>query len=239
MESDSPAAAAPEPAPHRRPTDQSGLNTTPAERAIELNSIRERVDTEAERETRQAARAKQAHESTAAAGSEEPSLASARNQIRSLWTARPRVGPVRLRRRTSGVPARARWSPSHEIPPPPLRALPPVLSLAPAARSAAAVRRGARGASKGFGRLPPKQAQGRVSAQARGFGASNGFRAFGASRGFGATGPRRLPARALLCCLTSGTSGRDVTSRPEAAGIGARADGRAAAVTCCCDLDLP
>jgi hypothetical protein len=70
MESDSPAAAAPEPAPHRRPTDQSGLNTTPAERAIELNSIRERVDTEAERETRQAARAKQAHESTAAAGSE-------------------------------------------------------------------------------------------------------------------------------------------------------------------------
>jgi Large polyvalent protein-associated domain 7 len=52
------------------PADRGGLNTTPAERAIELNSIRERVEAEAQRETRQAARAKQAHESNAAAGSE-------------------------------------------------------------------------------------------------------------------------------------------------------------------------
>jgi len=70
-ESDAPAGAeAPAAAPHRRPTDQPGLNTTPAERAIELNSVRERVDVEAERETRQAAHAKQAHESNAATGFE-------------------------------------------------------------------------------------------------------------------------------------------------------------------------
>jgi hypothetical protein len=70
-ESEAPArAAAPASAAHRSPTDQPGLNTTPAEREIELNSIRERVDAEAERETRQAAGAKQAHESNAAAGSE-------------------------------------------------------------------------------------------------------------------------------------------------------------------------
>ena len=70
-ESDAPAEpAAPAAAAHRRPTDQPGLNTTPAERAVELNSIRERVDAEAERETRQAARAGQAHESNAATGSE-------------------------------------------------------------------------------------------------------------------------------------------------------------------------
>ena len=62
--------SAPAAAAHRRPTDQPGLNTTPAERAVELNSIRERVDAEAERETRQAARARQAHESNAATGSE-------------------------------------------------------------------------------------------------------------------------------------------------------------------------
>lgn len=55
-------------AERQRPADQPTLNTTPAERAIELNSVRERVDVEAERETRQAARAKQAHESNAAAG---------------------------------------------------------------------------------------------------------------------------------------------------------------------------
>ncbi len=52
------------------PADQGGLNTTPAERAIELNSIRERVDAEAERETRQAARAGQAHGSNAATDAE-------------------------------------------------------------------------------------------------------------------------------------------------------------------------
>jgi hypothetical protein len=70
-DSDAPdGAAAPAAASHRRPTDQPGLNTTPAERSIELNSIRERVDAEAERETHQAARAGQARESNAAAGSE-------------------------------------------------------------------------------------------------------------------------------------------------------------------------
>jgi hypothetical protein len=40
-------------AQRQSPADQPTLNTTPAERAIELNSIRERVDVEAERETRQ------------------------------------------------------------------------------------------------------------------------------------------------------------------------------------------
>ena len=70
-ESDAPAgAAAPAATSHRRPTDQPGLNTTPAERAVELNSIRERVDVEAQRETRQAARASEAHEANAAAGTE-------------------------------------------------------------------------------------------------------------------------------------------------------------------------
>ena len=61
-------SAAPAPAQRQSPTDQ--LNTTPAERAIELNSIGERVDAEAERETRQAERARQAHESNAATGAE-------------------------------------------------------------------------------------------------------------------------------------------------------------------------
>jgi hypothetical protein len=46
------------------------LNTTPGERRIELESVRERVDREAERETRQAARAERAHETNAATGSE-------------------------------------------------------------------------------------------------------------------------------------------------------------------------
>ena len=52
------------------PVDQPILNTTPAERAIELNSIRERVEGVAERETRQAARAKEVHEANAATGTE-------------------------------------------------------------------------------------------------------------------------------------------------------------------------
>jgi hypothetical protein len=55
---------------YRQSPDQPALNTTPAERAIELNSIRIRVDSEAERETRQAAHAKEAHETNAATGSE-------------------------------------------------------------------------------------------------------------------------------------------------------------------------
>lgn len=50
--------------------DQPALNTTPAERAIELNSIRERVDAEAQGETRQAEHARHAHETNTAAGSE-------------------------------------------------------------------------------------------------------------------------------------------------------------------------
>ena len=54
----------------QRPVDQANLNTTPAERAIELNSIRERVDAEAQRESRQAGRAGRAHETNAATGSE-------------------------------------------------------------------------------------------------------------------------------------------------------------------------
>jgi hypothetical protein len=62
--------ATPVPASHQRSADQPGPNTTPAERAVELNSIRERVDAEAQRETRQAARARQAHETNAATGSE-------------------------------------------------------------------------------------------------------------------------------------------------------------------------
>jgi hypothetical protein len=57
-------------AEHQRPADPPILNTTPAERAIELNSIRERVDVEAQQETRQAARASEAHETNAAAGTE-------------------------------------------------------------------------------------------------------------------------------------------------------------------------
>ena len=62
--------ATPGPAPHQRSADQPSPNTTPAERAVELNSIHERVDAEAQRETRQAARARQAHETNAATGSE-------------------------------------------------------------------------------------------------------------------------------------------------------------------------
>jgi len=70
-EADAPVGpATPGAAPHQRPADQPGPNTTPAERALELNSIRERVDAEAEREARQAAGARQARESNAAAGSE-------------------------------------------------------------------------------------------------------------------------------------------------------------------------
>lgn len=70
-EADTPVKPAPLPeAEHQRPADSPVLNTTPAERAIELNSIRERVDVEAQRETRQAARASEAHERNAAAGSE-------------------------------------------------------------------------------------------------------------------------------------------------------------------------
>ena len=70
-EADGPVGpATPGAAPHRRPADQGGLNTTLAERAIELNSIRERVDAEAQREGRQAERARQAHDTNAAAGSE-------------------------------------------------------------------------------------------------------------------------------------------------------------------------
>ncbi|MFY9657573.1 MAG: LPD7 domain-containing protein [Methylocystis sp.] len=70
-ETDAPVGpATPGAAPHQRPADQPGPNTTPAERAIELNSIRERVDAEAQREARQADRSKQAHETNAATGSE-------------------------------------------------------------------------------------------------------------------------------------------------------------------------
>ena len=47
---------------------QPTLNTTPAERAVELESIRERVDAEARRETQQAERAQAAHETNAASG---------------------------------------------------------------------------------------------------------------------------------------------------------------------------
>ncbi|RTL81052.1 MAG: hypothetical protein EKK29_18665 [Hyphomicrobiales bacterium] len=57
-------------AEHQKPADPPILNTTPAERAIELNSIRDRVDVEAQRETSQAARAREAHETNAAAGTE-------------------------------------------------------------------------------------------------------------------------------------------------------------------------
>ena len=70
-EADAPVGpAAPASAQRKSPGDQPSLNTTPAERAIELNSIRERVDAEAERETRQAARAGQAHGSNAATDAE-------------------------------------------------------------------------------------------------------------------------------------------------------------------------
>jgi hypothetical protein len=70
-ETDAPVKSAPlSEAEHQRPADPPVLNTTPAERAIELNSIRERVDVEAQRETRQAAHAKEAHEANAASGSE-------------------------------------------------------------------------------------------------------------------------------------------------------------------------
>jgi hypothetical protein len=70
-ETDAPVKTVPPAGVQRQsPTDQPTLNTTPAERAIELNSIRERVDGEAERETRQAARAREAQEANAAAGTE-------------------------------------------------------------------------------------------------------------------------------------------------------------------------
>ena len=62
--------AAPASAQHKSPVDQPSLNTTPAERAIELNSVRERVDAEAQRESRQAAGAGQAHGSNAATDAE-------------------------------------------------------------------------------------------------------------------------------------------------------------------------
>jgi hypothetical protein len=60
----------PAPANRQGPADQPSLNATPAERAIELGSIRERVDAEARRETREAARAAQADETNAATGAE-------------------------------------------------------------------------------------------------------------------------------------------------------------------------
>ena len=70
-EADAPVAPAASNAAQRQsPVDQPSLNTTPAERAIELDSIRERVDAEAQRETRQAARAGQAHGSSAATDAE-------------------------------------------------------------------------------------------------------------------------------------------------------------------------
>ncbi|MEK4032016.1 LPD7 domain-containing protein [Methylocystis sp. IM2] len=70
-ETDAPVKSAPlSEAEHQRPADAPVLNTTPAERAIELNSIRERVDVEAQEETRQAARARETHETNAAAGAE-------------------------------------------------------------------------------------------------------------------------------------------------------------------------
>ncbi|MDJ0450975.1 MULTISPECIES: LPD7 domain-containing protein [Methylocystis] len=70
-ETDAPVKSAPLSEPeHQRPADPPVLNTTPAERAIELNSIRERVDVEAQRETRQAAHAREVLETNAAAGTE-------------------------------------------------------------------------------------------------------------------------------------------------------------------------
>ena len=70
-EADAPVGpATPGPAPHQRSADQPRPNTTPAERAVELNNIRERVDAEARRETREAARTAQADETNAATGAE-------------------------------------------------------------------------------------------------------------------------------------------------------------------------
>jgi hypothetical protein len=70
-ETDAPMKSVPPAGAQRQgPSDQPTLNTTPAERAIELNSIRERVDVEAHRETHQAARAREAHDANAAAGTE-------------------------------------------------------------------------------------------------------------------------------------------------------------------------
>ncbi|WP_296713091.1 LPD7 domain-containing protein [Rhodoblastus sp.] len=63
-------AAKPEEQPGRSVGAQPALNTTPAERAVGLEGIRERVDTEARRETRQAQRAQAAHETNAASGNE-------------------------------------------------------------------------------------------------------------------------------------------------------------------------
>ncbi|MDE2361110.1 MAG: relaxase/mobilization nuclease domain-containing protein [Hyphomicrobiales bacterium] len=54
----------------REASPEAVLNTTPAERAVELESIRERVDAEAKRETVQADRAISARETNAASGSE-------------------------------------------------------------------------------------------------------------------------------------------------------------------------
>ena len=58
----------PTPANGQSPADQPSLNTTPAERAIELGSIRERVDAQAQRETREAARADETNAATGAEG---------------------------------------------------------------------------------------------------------------------------------------------------------------------------
>jgi hypothetical protein len=69
---------------------QPNLNTTPAERAIELQSIRERVDAEAQRETRQANREQAAHETNAASGDQttpsrtSPEARAAREAERSI-----------------------------------------------------------------------------------------------------------------------------------------------------------
>lgn len=62
---------APDPKSRQSPVaDQPGLNSTPGERAIELDSIRERVDAEAQRETRETTEAAQAEERSTAIGSQ-------------------------------------------------------------------------------------------------------------------------------------------------------------------------
>lgn len=63
-------AAKPESRHDRSVGRQPTLNSTPAERAVELESIRERVDTEAGRETRRAQRAQVAHATNGATGDE-------------------------------------------------------------------------------------------------------------------------------------------------------------------------
>jgi hypothetical protein len=70
------------------------LNTTPAERSVEIQSIRHRVDEEAEREMREAIAARLAHETNAATASETTPYRSS-DEARRAREAERAVDPAR------------------------------------------------------------------------------------------------------------------------------------------------